>query len=226
MRAAVDNVEAYFRRLGHVDGMKPLPVNGLASCCAKNKVGGGIVKEKSLQVISKNIVGLLRCALLGESFPHRLSSAALDRILIELGAGVDPDRAMSVERIAVVKAAKQRSQEMNEAYRLGMWLAVVVRAQEAACNKSTVLSSNLSLMSREPRRVMDRVFTKFNYYLSLLRRNGKVGLARYFENKGAEALGGILPEALPSKLDKDARADFVLGIHAMRSEINKGKEQK
>jgi hypothetical protein len=103
----------------------------------------------------------------------------------------------------------------SAAYRLGQLLRVVERMQLAGnpSVKMTVRGRLWGLLTTRPAAGLDRLMDGVAIYKQAMRREGKAGLAEWYDDRIAELLDGL---EIPPMMTEVDRAQLALGYYAER----------
>lgn len=169
---------------------------------------------------------LMRAILTGGPYPRSLLAAIVMRMR--------QDHDINGLRAAICKACLARDyrlglskedvpvslnpHETNVAYRLGRLFAVYERVQTAALGNvnATIRDRYFGAASATPASIFPLLERTSGHHLASLRKNEKVGLARWFEREIDDILAGV-DTALPRSLRLEEQGRFAIGYHHQRS---------
>ena len=159
-------------------------------------------------------LAMVKAVLTGATYPSSLMSGVLGR----LRAGED----ITWERAALLRGWLTRNRNLSEetmstdaSYRLGQVLRLVERMQTDGNPgvRVTVRNRLWGLMTTRPAAGLDRLMDGVNIYKQALRREGKAGLAEWYDGRIAELLADL---ELPPIMTEIDRAQMALGYYAER----------
>jgi CRISPR-associated protein Csd1 len=160
-------------------------------------------------------LAMIKAVLTGAAYPSSLVRGVLGRLKV--------GEQMSLERAGVLRGWLLRNCKLSEetmttsaAYRLGQVLRVVERMQlDGNPNvKITVRGRLWGLLTTRPASGLDRLIDGVEIYKQAMRREGKGGLAEWYDNHIAELLSGL---ELPAMMTEVDRAQLALGYYAERA---------
>ena len=159
-------------------------------------------------------LGMMKAVLTGAVYPSSLASGVLGRHRV--------GQEITWEQAAVLRGWLTRNHKLSEdtmttsaAYRLGQVLRVVERMQLDGNPKVaiTVRGRLWGLLATRPAAGLDRLMDGIDIYKTAMRREGKGGLAEWYDNHIAELLAGL---ELPPIMTEVDRAQMALGYYAER----------
>lgn len=162
---------------------------------------------------------LMRAILTGGRYPRALLSAVITRLRA--------DHDINGMRVAICRACLTRNGEdvsvnlnrekTNPAYRLGRLFAVLESVQRAALGKvnATIRDRYYGAASATPASVFPVLLRTTGHHISNLRKDGKAGLAHWFEKEIGEIVGG-LDAQFPRNLRIEDQGRFAVGYYHQR----------
>jgi CRISPR-associated protein Csd1 len=159
-------------------------------------------------------LAMVKAVLTGAAYPSSLATGVLCRLRV--------GEEITWEQAAVLRGWLTRNCKLSEetmttsaAYRLGQVLRVVERMQLAGNPKIaiTVRGRLWGLLATRPAAALDRLMDGIDIYKTAMRREGKGGLAEWYDNHIAELLTGL---ELPAIMTESDRAQMALGYYAER----------
>ncbi len=177
---------------------------------------------------------LMRSILEGSRYPQSLFGAVIARIRA--------DKEINGIRAAICKAFLARNfretedipmsldkRETNAAYRLGRMFAVYENIQEATRGGSpnaTIKDQYFGAASATPASVFPIIARKAMHHLASIRKDGKGGLAHWFEGEVESILDGM-GTSFPKSLRLEDQGRFAIGYyHQKSSKRNAPKESE
>ncbi len=195
--------------------------------------------QKKLDNIEPTLSGALMRSILEERpYPRSLFGAVITRIRA--------DKEINGMRAAICKAFLARNYRFNvetedvsmsldknetsAAYRLGRMFAVyegIQRAAQGGNLNSTIKDQYFGAASATPASVFPIIVRKAMHHLSSIKKDGKGGLARWFESEIESILDGM-NSSFPKSLRLEDQGRFVIGYYHQasrkRNPTNQNKE--
>ena len=178
------------------------------------------VQRKAENILPRLGGDLMRAVLSGAPYPQTLLSGVITRIRA--------DHDINPHRVAIIAAVLRRNfkedipmsldrSNPDPAYRLGRLFAVLEKIQEKALPglNATIKDRYFAAAMATPARIFPLLVRNAMHHLSKLRKDGKGGLARWFESEMGEIWSDLEPR-LPRSLNLEAQGRFVAGYYHQR----------